>query len=601
MIAVLTQPEGDVTITDGLDVDHLIPSFPSLQKEVAALVDDLNGAVAGVSEIATHVTALASAAQDAADASEASAVNSAGAAESSEQSNQASLQHATDANASAVAADASRSASATTASASAASAAESAESASRAFADANRSAAEADDSAASASAALVTLGESNDARDLAEAWATNPENVEVSSGGFSAMHWALKAQQFATGSLVYLGSWDASGATLPPNAKKGAFYKISGQGTVKGVTYRVGDNIVHNGTDWDLIDNTETVTAVAGKVGNVALVTADIAGLDTALASKASINHQHAIADVVNLQTTLDSKVPRAMETTLGDKISLYGDRFGQTSFHGFGVEDSTTYYKSGALHRWYTATNADGVSWTAQLSSGGVTVKGVIQAYRGAVGTQQICFTMGWSNLAQRINHVIEGDGSYSVYTYDSNGGAPSLDMRMSRGGAVTYSSGIASGGGGVTTRGPSSAFWFEDRVTKQLWALYGNGGTAAIWNGNGDVFRIGNDGTTIANGWVYAPNFKIQSDLSLKTEIERLNGREQLENIRRLMPLFYRKHGQPEYGFGAQHVLDVYPTMVGKGPYEQGTLTLSVAELIAPIVASIQELDRRLTVAGL
>lgn len=50
-----------------------------------------------------------------------------------------------------------------------------------------------------------------------------------------------------------------------------------------------------------------TVFSVNGKSGTVILTMSDISGLVTALASKADSNHGHTIAQVSNLQTTLDA------------------------------------------------------------------------------------------------------------------------------------------------------------------------------------------------------------------------------------------------------------------------------------------------------
>lgn len=80
MIALLAQEEGTVVVTDGLGVNHTLPSFPQLQKDVTAMTDDLTGAVSQVRDMTSAVTALAagaadsaSAASDAADRAEAAA------------------------------------------------------------------------------------------------------------------------------------------------------------------------------------------------------------------------------------------------------------------------------------------------------------------------------------------------------------------------------------------------------------------------------------------------------------------------------------------------------------------------------------------------
>ncbi|WP_295842524.1 tail fiber domain-containing protein [uncultured Xanthomonas sp.] len=73
MIALLTQEEGTVVVTDGLGVNHTLPSFPQLQKDVTALTDDLTGAVSQVRDMTSAVTALAAGAADSASAASDSA------------------------------------------------------------------------------------------------------------------------------------------------------------------------------------------------------------------------------------------------------------------------------------------------------------------------------------------------------------------------------------------------------------------------------------------------------------------------------------------------------------------------------------------------
>jgi len=59
-----------------------------------------------------------------------------------------------------------------------------------------------------------------------------------------------------------------------------------------------------------------------------------------------------------------------ALDQTLGDKISLYGDRLDANNNYGFGVESSYTYYKSNSGHRFYCGVNADdGASETLELT----------------------------------------------------------------------------------------------------------------------------------------------------------------------------------------------------------------------------------------
>ncbi|CAL2063363.1 hypothetical protein [Tenacibaculum sp. 190524A05c] len=51
----------------------------------------------------------------------------------------------------------------------------------------------------------------------------------------------------------------------------------------------------------------------------------------------------------------------RSTSESLGDIISIYGDRLGSTEMYGFGLESATLYSKAHTNHRWYIRRNADG------------------------------------------------------------------------------------------------------------------------------------------------------------------------------------------------------------------------------------------------
>jgi hypothetical protein len=86
------------------------------------------------------------------------------------------------------------------------------------------------------------------------------------------------------GALSYQGTWDA--ATNTPTltssvGTKGYYYVVSvaGNTNLNGITdWLVGDWAVYNGSIWQKVDNTETVTSVNGQVGAVVLTQADISG-----------------------------------------------------------------------------------------------------------------------------------------------------------------------------------------------------------------------------------------------------------------------------------------------------------------------------------
>lgn len=85
------------------------------------------------------------------------------------------------------------------------------------------------------------------------------------------------------GGLSYLGTWNAATNTpaIPAasTSNKGQYRKVATAGTtnIDGIaSWGVGDWIVSNGTTWDKIVNSETVSSVAGKTGAVTLAKADV-------------------------------------------------------------------------------------------------------------------------------------------------------------------------------------------------------------------------------------------------------------------------------------------------------------------------------------
>ncbi len=81
--------------------------------------------------------------------------------------------------------------------------------------------------------------------------------------------------------MVYKGDWNAGSGSFPGagSAQTGWFYYVSGAGTVNGITFAIGDNIVAT-TDnaststysgnWSKHDQTDAVQAVVGLTGSIA-------------------------------------------------------------------------------------------------------------------------------------------------------------------------------------------------------------------------------------------------------------------------------------------------------------------------------------------
>ncbi len=82
------------------------------------------------------------------------------------------------------------------------------------------------------------------------------------------------------GAVIYKGTWNAGTNTptlpSPAPANQGFYYVVSAPGTYLGITYGVGDWAISNGTAWEKVDNTQSVTSVNGLTGAVSLTTSNI-------------------------------------------------------------------------------------------------------------------------------------------------------------------------------------------------------------------------------------------------------------------------------------------------------------------------------------
>ena len=136
---------------------------------------------------------------------------------------------------------------------------------------------QATDAANSAASATNSMNSASTSQAAAYNWATYTIDSPVPEGDgseYSARHWANKAALAVTGSLVYMGTWDATTA-YPSDPSVGAYYKVTvaGPESTGPYTYNPGDAIIYNGSDWDLIDGSDKVTSVDGQLGNVDLST----------------------------------------------------------------------------------------------------------------------------------------------------------------------------------------------------------------------------------------------------------------------------------------------------------------------------------------
>ena len=89
------------------------------------------------------------------------------------------------------------------------------------------------------------------------------------------------------GALSYQGTWNASTNTptlTSSTGTKGYYYvvAVAGSTNLDGITdWLIGDWAVYNGTVWQKVDNTETVTSVNGQTGAVVLTASSVGAVPT--------------------------------------------------------------------------------------------------------------------------------------------------------------------------------------------------------------------------------------------------------------------------------------------------------------------------------
>ena len=128
------------------------------------------------------------------------------------------------------------------------------------------------------------------ASDLADGTATSQEVLLGNMSWFNLLDGSGKINTAAlpssiTGSLKFKGTWNATTNTPELTAGgvggvSGDFYVVDASGTTSidgHAIWAIGDWIINNGTNWDRVEQGNTVSSVNGATGNVTLTTDNVA------------------------------------------------------------------------------------------------------------------------------------------------------------------------------------------------------------------------------------------------------------------------------------------------------------------------------------
>jgi hypothetical protein len=117
-------------------------------------------------------------------------------------------------------------------------------------------------------------------------------------------------------------------------------------------------------------------------------------------------------------------------------------------------------------------------------------------------------------------------------------------------------------------------------------------------IYNSNAGFVGIGtpNPGELLdVNGTVKAVDILLTSDRRQKRDITELNRQDALQKLLKLRPVAFRwkKDNRDDMGVIAQELQPVFPELVNTN--RDGSLSIRAVALIAPLIASVQELNAR------
>lgn len=160
------------------------------------------------------------------------------------------------------------------------------------------------------------------ARDSALAWANGAVNTQITPGNYSAKHWASVAQAVAQSNATGIG-FTPAGNIAATNVQS-AIQELDAEKA-------------------PLSHNHDTSYYTKSQV-------------DTALAAKAALSHTHAIADITNLQATLNGKAASSHTHAIADVTNL------QTALDGKAAVDHT--HGNAYVQRGWNAANAILIGW---------------------------------------------------------------------------------------------------------------------------------------------------------------------------------------------------------------------------------------------
>ena len=274
-----------------------------------------------------------------------------------------------------------------------------------------------------------------------------------------------------TGALVYQGAWNALTNTPTLTSSVGVsgyYYVVSVAGTtnLNGITdWQIGDWAIFNGTIWQKIDQTNTVSSVNGQTGAVSIAYADLAGAIPTW-------NQNTTGTAAGLSTTLAIGSGGTGQTTAGaafnalSPITTTGDLIlgnGANSATRLAIGANGYLLTSNGTTASWVAAPATGVTsfaagttglTPATATTGAVTLAGTLALANGGSGQTTAQAAMNAFAGAVTSGSYLRGNGTNVVMNTIQVADVPTLNQNTTGTAAnVTGVVAVANGGTGLST----------------------------------------------------------------------------------------------------------------------------------------------------
>jgi hypothetical protein len=334
------------------------------------------------------------------------------------------------------------------------------------------------------------------------------------------------------GTLSYQGTWNASTNT-PTLASgvgtKGYYYVVSvaGSTNLDGITdWKVGDWAVYNGTAWQKVDNTDSVTSVNGYTGAVVLSYTDVGAPSTsgvnatgtwgigisgnAATATTSTNIAGGAAGSLPYQSaasttgmiaagtngyllTMNAGIPSWQPAPATGVTSISFDTTGltpATSTTGAVTVGGTLVAANGGTGQSsYTTGDLLYASGTAALSKLGVGTDGYLLTVSGGVPTWQAAPATGVTSFSAGTTGLTPSTGTTGAVTLSGT-------LAVANGGT----NGTATPTAGTVAYGTGTAYAFTSAGTSGQ-VLQSNGSSAPTWVTPAGGVTLSNDTSTATN----------------------------------------------------------------------------------------------------